>query len=69
MTILVIIAALVLAFFQPVIALIAGVLLIIFADRLTRGSGDYNFGVIIPVFGGGAMICMSLLVLAVRFFG
>ena len=68
-TLLVIIGALLLAFFQPVISLIAGVLLILFADKLTRGGGDYNFGAIIPVFGGGTMIAMSLLVLAVRFFG
>lgn len=68
-TLLVILGAMALAFFYPYIALVGGVLLIVFSDRLTRGGGDYNFGVIIPVFGGGVMIAMSLLVIAVRFFG
>ena len=71
-TILVIIAGLLLAFFQPVIGAIAGVLMVIFNQQLDPNggsSGMFNFQGIGWLLGGGILTVMSALVIAVRFFG
>lgn len=62
-------AALICAYFYPVVGLVGGIGIMLFADKLFRTGGDYDFGPVIPFLGGMGLTLVSLMILIVRFFG